>query len=158
MGNYAIGVVAGNWGVNVSDDGINGVRFPNYVFSQVPWDYNNGGSGSNITSGQAVQANFYRPRHNLSNHRMAQDDNYSNPIVGIQVNASANINNTSFQTANAYTDINGNYVLNVVNTNTWHVGVNCCSGNNCDNSSLPSNYQCPSNNYQGVSVDNMRGP
>lgn len=146
-GNYAMGVNAGLWSPGV-DNGNNSFSFPNYDFSQGPqWSDNNGGSGTNVTDGAAILANFGALL--ATNQIMGYvKDNNGNPIVGVQVDAYATIDGQPYQ-AQQNTDSNGNYSLNV-GTADWNVSVYCC----CDNSSLQSigNYQCP--NSQDANVSN----
>jgi hypothetical protein len=149
-GNYSIGVDADLWSPEISS-GENSISFGNYIFSQGPaWVFNNGGPGTNVSAGAAIQANFGAI---LATNQITGNvkDNNNNPIVSVQVFASATINGNSYQ-SEQNTDSNGNYSLNVAN-GSWNVGVYCC----CDNNSLQSigSYQCP--NGTNVNISNNNG-
>ncbi len=149
-GNYSMGVNADLWSPSV-DNGENSIAFANYVFSQGPaWVFNNGGPGTNVSTGAAIQANFSAV---LATNQITGyvRDNNNNPIVGVQVYAYATIGGNSYQ-SQQNTDSNGNYSLNVGNAN-WNVNVLCC----CDNNSLQTlgNYQCPNN--ANVNIVNGNG-
>lgn len=152
-GNYVVGVVAGNWSVNVSG-GENSYHYGNYIFSQgPPWTYNNGGNGTNLTTGMAVQANFTAV---LATNQITGNvkDSGNNPITGVQVFANATINGISYNTQTT-TDGSGNYSLNVANGG-WSVEVSCNGGSeSLDNILGPGNYQCPAN--QNVNISNNNG-
>ena len=149
-GNYSIGVDADVWSPQISS-GENSITFANYIFSQgPPWVFNNGGPGTNVSTGAAIQANFGAI---LATNQITGyvKDNNNNPIVSVQVYAYATINGNSYQ-SEQNTDPNGNYSLNVANA-SWNVNVYCC----CDNNSLQSigNYQCP--NGTNVNISNNSG-
>jgi hypothetical protein len=149
-GNYVIGVNAGLWSVNVETSKDPALAAA-YLFSQGPlWTYNNGGSGTNIVPGIAVQANFVALRTTQTISGSLHDDG-GNPLSNIDIYAYTTIDGQGFN-QDAITDANGNYTLHVANGD-WSVGVNC-GCNDCDNS-LGSNYNCPNN--QDVPINNNNG-
>ena len=140
-GNYVACALAGNWGVYVGSDS----NPTNYVFSQ--------GSNNTLTNGQAYLQNFIGIL--ATNHITGHVSIHGAPITNLQISANANIGPNNYS-AQAYTDNNGNYSLNVVNTNIWSVNVSCNGGNNSlDNILGSGNYVCPNN--QNVSINNNSG-
>ena len=143
-GNYVVGVLGlGNtdsWWVEANGDD----TLTNYVFSQ-----QNG--NANINAGQALLQNFIAV---LATNYITGTvkDNSGNPIAGVGVNASANINGAWYQNY-VDTDVNGYYSMNVANTNSWNVGVNCSGGD--DSLQNLGNYQCPNN--QTITISNNNG-
>ncbi len=138
-GNYAVAALAGNWNANLVGDA---PRLSNYVYA--------GNLGITLlTNGQAVRQDFVLKL--ATNHITGYvRNNFSNSIVGVSVFANANINGTNFNTADATTDGNGNYTLNVIN-GTWQVGVSCSGGN----SSLSTlGYQCVTNQQVTIAGNN----
>ena len=156
-GFYVVGVLASNWSVSV-DQSSSGTQYANYIFSQGPaWAYNNGGSGSNITAGTAVQVNFTGLVATNTISGYVKDTN-GNPIVGVGVNANATISNVNYSVGNADTDSNGFYSLPVANSTNWNVSLNCCpccGSNNGSGDSLSSNYQCPGPLNESVFNNNV---
>ncbi len=74
--------------------------------------------------------------------------------MGVQVGANATIGTNSYQ-AQADTDTNGNYSLNVANGN-WSVYVSCQGGDESLEEILGNdNYACPNN--QNVNIVNNNG-
>jgi hypothetical protein len=145
QGNYFMGVVASTWDVEM-DLGASGPQFASYVFSQAPWA--NNGSGISVSGGTSVRQDFTAllATNQIRGHLK---DAVGNPITGVQINATATINGSSYSTRTP-TDANGNYALNVAN-GSWNVSVNCCTCNSC--SCLDSSvYQCP--NSQNVNISN----
>jgi hypothetical protein len=149
-GNYFVGVVGGlgsgdPWQVQVSSDN----SPANYLYSQPAFDQN---GGTNLAVGQALQVNFTAilATSQITGHVQINGTN----LVGLGMFASATINGVIYN-ANADTDTNGNYTLNVAN-GVWTVGVDCTGGNGSLDSLLgPGNYQCP--NSQNVIIDNNSG-
>ena len=144
-GNYAMAVNdAGVWNAGISG---NNPAFANYVWSAGPGD-------TTFAYGQAVQWNFTALL--ATNHITGTvKDNNGNPIVGVGVNANATINGTNYQANFVDTDINGNYCLNVANSNTWNISVNCTGGSDCLNNILGSgNYACPTNQSAAIAGNN----
>ena len=96
-GNYVLGVLglgtSDSWWVEANDDDL----LTNYVFSQ-----QNG--NANINAGQAVLQNFTAV---LATNYISGTvkDNFGNPIAGVGVSASANINGAGYQN---YADTDGN--------------------------------------------------
>ena len=72
-------------------------------------------------------------------------DNHSNPISNVQLFGNATIDGISFN-ANATTDNNGNYSMNVA-PGLWSMGVSC--------NNLPQGYVCPNNLTVNVSTNNV---
>ena len=138
-GNYIVGALADasdQWQVQVSSDS----NPTNYVFTQGP-------GSVTLTNGQAYQYNFTAlPATNLITGQV--QDSGGHPLSGIGVNAV----NAGGYGAHTDTDSNGNYVMNVANTNTWSVSLNCC--NDCGDG-LGSNYQCPGST--NVVINNNNG-
>jgi hypothetical protein len=136
-GNYIIGVVAGNWSpiINNKNPLLSG-----YDFSTGPvWTYPNGGPGSNIVAGIAVQANFSTVAtvDTITGSVIAETGGV--PIAGVGVFATANINGTNYD-VETDTDTNGDYSLNAA-AGTWDVSINCTNGSD----GLQSfGYQCVS--------------
>ena len=140
-GNYVAGALAGDWNVGVSNDS----NPTNYVFSQ--------GNGTILTNGQAYLQNF--TAYLATNHITGHVSFNGTPVTNVQVSANANIGSNNYQ-AQGDTDGNGNYSLNVVNTNDWNVSVSCNGGDNSlDNSLGSGNYQCPDG--ADVTISNNNG-
>jgi hypothetical protein len=140
-GNYIAGALAGSWNISISSDS----NPTNYIFSQ--------GFNPTLTNGQAYLQNFtaYLATNRITGHVSFNGA----PVTNVQVSANANIGPNNYQ-AQANTDINGNYFLNVVNTNDWNVSVSCSGGDNTLDSALGSgNYQCPNNVV--VTINNNSG-
>ena len=121
-GNYAVGTVGGlgggdTWQVQID----NSSSYPNYVFSQPAFEQN---GGTNLSVGQAVQANFTAT---LASNSISGSltDNSGNALANIGIFA----NTTNGGNQNVDTDSNGNYSMNVAN-GTWTVNVNSGGGNN----------------------------
>jgi hypothetical protein len=130
-GNYVAAALVGNWGVNIQNDS----SPTNYVFSQ--------GNNTTLVSGQAFLQNF--TAFLATNHITGYVSFNGTPVANVQVSANANIGPNNYQ-VQADTDSNGNYWLNVVNTNDWNVSVSCNGGDNTLDSILGNgNYQCPNN-------------
>ena len=144
-GNYAMPVNdAGVWNAGISG---NNPAFPNYVWSAGPGD-------TTFAYGQAVQWNFTAL---LATNYITGTvkDNNGNPIVGVGVYANATINGTNYQANSVDTDINGNYCLNVANSNAWNISVNCTGGSDClDNLLGSGNYACPTNQSAAIAGNN----
>ena len=144
-GNYvtvALGGLSGDqWSVSEDFGGP-----ANYIYSQ-------GQYGITLSSGQAYHYNFTgipAPNFITGNVRFLGTN-----IVGVGVNAYATINSVAYQTDNADTDTNGNYLLPVAN-GMWNVQLNCNGGrDSLDNLLGPGNYQCP--NIQFVTITNNNG-
>ena len=143
-GTYVAGVVGqganDSWSISIN----NGTAPAGYLFSQPDLDYNQNG-GTNISSGQAVEADFVGvpATQEITGQVLFE----GNPVTNVQVFAySTDTNNYQVQ---AITDANGDYTLNVGN-NSWNVSVYCQGGNNSLDSILGSgNYQCPN----GTNID-----
>jgi hypothetical protein len=136
-GNFATAIVGGLgtndlWQVNID----NGGSFPNYDFSE-PFSQQNG--NTNVAAGVAVQVNLIAiPATNVISGTVKFE---GSPVASVQVNANSE-DSANYQ-AQATTDNNGHYSLNVGNA-TWNVYVNCQGNNNSLDSALgPGNYQCP---------------
>ena len=125
--------LADTWYVSVSS--ADNPSFANYIFS--------GGTQNTFSAGQAWHYNFTAIPATNQITGQVQDSN-GNPIVGVQVNANATVNNTDYQ-AQADTDGNGNYSLNVASAD-WNVSLSCQGGSqSLDNILGNGNYQCPNN-------------
>jgi uncharacterized repeat protein (TIGR03803 family) len=152
-GNYVIGVVATNWDVEV-ETGNNGPKYANYIFSQTPWRFDNGGNGTNIVTATAVRADFAGL---LGTNQISGSLTTGSgaPIANVQINVNGQIAGigANYQANSATTDTNGHYVIYVVN-GTWNVNPNCCACCN-DANSLPPIYLCPDN--QTVIILNNNG-
>lgn len=152
-GNYVVGVVGGlgsgdPWGVQVDNGGGSG-NPTNYIYSQSPFNQN---GGTNLAVGTAVLQDFTAIL--ATNHITGNVKFIGTNLVGVQVGANATIGTKSYQ-AQANTDTNGNFSLNVPNGN-WSVYVSCC----CDDQTLDGllgggNYQCPNN--QSITIANNDG-
>lgn len=143
----ALGGLSGDtWQAQVSSDNAPA----NYIFSQPAFDQN---GGTNLNAGQAAHVNFTGL---LATNRITGRVQFNGTnVVGVGVSAYANIGGEDY---NAYvdTDTNGNYSLNVANSNVWSVSVNCGGGNDSlDNILGVGNYQCPNN--QNVTINNHNG-
>ena len=133
------------WQVQVSSD----TALTNYIYSSPAFDFNQN-SGTNLNPGQAVRADIIALLANQTISGNLQDSS-NNSISNVQVFAYATINGADFQ-AQAITDNNGNYSMNVAN-GSWNVSVTCQGGNNSlDNYYGPGNYQCP--NGQNADINN----
>ena len=150
-GNYFAAVLGGlgsndPWYVSVNSD----TGLANYLFSQPAFDQN---GGLNISSGQAVQANFSALLATNYITGTVKDSN-NNPLAGVGVGANATINFTAYSQY-ADTDANGNYSLNVAN-GEWSLSLNCSGGSDSlDNILGSGTYQCPNN--ENVTIDNDNG-
>ncbi|HEX5399071.1 MAG TPA: carboxypeptidase-like regulatory domain-containing protein [Verrucomicrobiae bacterium] len=143
----ALGGVGGDtWQVQVSSDSAPA----NYIFSQPAFDQN---GGTNLNAGQAAHVNFTGL---LATNRITGNVRFNGTnVAGVGVSAYANIGGQDF---NAFvdTDSNGNYTLNVGNSNIWSVSVNCNGGSDSLDGVLgPGNYTCPNN--QDVSIASSDG-
>ena len=78
-------------------------------------------------------------------------DNYSNPIAGVRVTASATISGTN-QAVSVDTDTNGSYSLSVPN-GSWSVAVDCNLGS--DSLAGLGNYICPDIQSNVVAASNV---
>ena len=138
-GNYAAGVTAGNWQVQIDDQN---PSLANYIFSQ-------GLGQTNINNGQALLQNFVAKL--ATNTISGYVTNNSNvPVVGVDVYA---YDEMGYSAQNVTTDTNGFYSLKVAN-GTWHVSPNCgCS--DCGHSLTSMGYQCV--NEQIVNISNGNG-
>lgn len=137
-GNYFAAAPAGDWWVEVESSS----SPTNYVFPS--------GQFLTLTNGQAVLQNFTAIL--ATNHIIGTvKDNNGNPIVGVGVWANATINGVNYRQGDMDTDTNGNYFLNVANSNLWSVGIETCS--DC-NDGLPTNYLAPANQTIGITNNN----
>jgi len=146
-GNYVAGALGGGtWRIQIDNN--QNASLANYIFSQSPLNQN---GGTNLTDGKTVLQNFTAilGTNHITGH---VQDSSGNPISGVQINGSANINGADYQ-AQAYTDSSGNYSLNVPNGN-WSVSV-CWGCNDCDDCLSSSAYQYPGN--QNVNIANNNG-
>ncbi|HEY3861301.1 MAG TPA: carboxypeptidase regulatory-like domain-containing protein [Verrucomicrobiae bacterium] len=148
-GNFATAIVGGlgtndQWQVNVD----NASSFPNYDFSQ-PFSQQNG--YTNVSASVAVQVHLIAIlATNVISGTVKFD---GSPVANVQVNANSE-DSTNYQ-AQATTDNNGNYSLNVGNA-TWNVYVNCQGDNNSLDSVLGlGNYQCPCSYNVTISNNNV---
>ncbi len=119
----------------------------NYIYTQSSFQQN---GGTNLNIGQAVKQNFTGIL--ATNYITGNVQFNGTNVPGVGVSANATIDGVNF---NSFmdTDSSGNYSLNVANTNTWSVSVNCNGGNDSlDNILGPGTYQCPNN--QNVVIDN----
>jgi hypothetical protein len=136
-GNYVVGIIGGTntndlWYLSVD----NSTSYTNYDFSNPLFDQN---GGTNIATGTALRANFVAIL--ATTHITGNVQFNGSPVAGVQINASSEDTN-NFQ-AQAITDTNGNYSLNVVN-GSWNVSVSCDGGNNTLSSVLNGgSFQCP---------------
>jgi hypothetical protein len=138
-GNYVAGASATNWNVSVSSDG----NPTNYDFTQ--------SFDTALTNGQAQQVNFTAIL--ATNHISGNVQFNGTNIVGVGVNATANINGINYQ-AHADTDDNGNYSFNVANGN-WDVSLNCGTGDDSLQNILGNgNYQCPNDQFPNILGNN----
>jgi phage-related protein len=138
-GNYAAGVTAGTWQVQVDNQN---PTLVNYIVSQ-------GLGQTNINNGQALLQNFVAK---LANYTITGfiKNNSNVPVVGVDVYG---YDETGYSAQNATTDSNGFYSMKVAN-GTWHVSPNCgCS--DCGNSLGALGYQCV--NEQIVIISNNNG-
>jgi hypothetical protein len=148
-GNYVTVVVGGlgssdPWQVSID----NSSSFPNYIFSQPAFDQN---GGTNLNVGQAVVGNFTAIL--ATNHITGNVKFNGSPIIGVQIKANSQDAN-NYQ-AQATTDSNGNYSMNVAN-DSWYVYVNCQGGDGSLDGILGSgNYQCPCGYNITVSGNNV---
>jgi len=148
-GKYFAGAISSPslaWQLETSSDG----NPTNYIYSNPPFDQN---GGTNLSSGQALLYNFIAllATNQITGH--VQDHN-NNPIVGVQVVATATINGANFQTQ-VDTDSSGNYALMIANGN-WSVSVNCQGGSDSLDTILgPGTYLCPGS--QNVNISNNNG-
>jgi hypothetical protein len=151
-GNYCAAVLGGlgandPWWLEVSSD----TSPTNYIFSMPAFDEN---GGTNISVGQAVLANFTALLVTSQITGRVQDSR-GNPIAGVAVWASANINGVDYNPGSVDTDANGNYALGVGN-GTWYVGANCSGGNDSlDNLLGVGAYACPDSRQ--VTINNNNG-
>jgi len=140
-GSYVVGALAADWQVNISSDS----SPTNYVFSN--------GFETTLTNGQAVQVNFTAilATNHITGH---VEDSNGNPITGVGVSASLNINGTNYQ-IQVDTDDSGNYSLNVANGD-WSVSVSCNGGGDSLDGILGSgNYSCPDNQDANIVNNNQ---
>jgi hypothetical protein len=111
-GDYTVAVLGGtnNWSPNPFDSG--NVALDNYIVNS--FDY------TNIAVGQAIQENYVAlpVTGHISGHLL---DNTGNPVVGVDLFATANIGGLSYSSLNAVTDGSGNYSLGVA-SGSWGVG------------------------------------
>ena len=140
-GNYVAGTLAGNWSIGVPSDS----SPTNYIFSQQ--------SSTVLTNGQAYLQNF--TAYLATNHIIGHVSFNGTNVVGVGVYANASFNGVQF---NAFmdTDNNGNYSLNVANSNSWTVGINSSGGNDSLDNILGNGNYTPPNN-QNVSITNSNG-
>ncbi|HUA39200.1 MAG TPA: putative Ig domain-containing protein [Candidatus Sulfopaludibacter sp.] len=142
-GNYVLGVLglgtSDYWWIQANSNN----QLTNYVFSQ---ETING----YINTGQAALQNFTGIL--ATNLIIGNVTCNGTNIVGVGMNAWANINGTNYQANYVDTDTNGNYSFNVVN-GSWSVSINCNGGSDSlDNILGVGNYLCP--NYQTATINN----
>jgi hypothetical protein len=141
-GYYVVGVLGlgdnDPWQAQVSNDS----NPTNYIFSS--------GNEFSISSGQALQQDFTAI---LATNYITGNVKFNGTnIVGVGVSASADIGGI-FYNASADTDDNGNYSLNVANSNIWSVSVSEQGSDDSLDSILGSgNYQYPDN--QNATINN----
>ena len=133
------------WWVSID----NSSSFPNYVFSQPAFDQN---GGTNLAVGAAVLANFTAIP--ATNHITGNVKFNGSNLAGVGVYASATLSGVQYN-ANADTDNNGNYSLNVAN-GTWSVGVSQQGGSDSLDNLLGNGNYLPPNN-QNVGINNNTG-
>lgn len=126
-GHYVVHVSNGSWNVGVGCNGFNGLNQAGYlcVNSQTVGITNNNGV-ANFTAPVA-------PYHITGSVR----DTTNNPVANLSVFASSGPYN-----ANAMTDSNGFYSLNVAN-GTWNVGLDC-------NGLFAHGYACPASQTTNI--------
>ena len=113
-GNYVLDAVGGTnqWTLAISTPSLTN----NYIFSP-------GYVSTNINPGQAIQINFSLLTPAPYTISGSVEDYNGNPIIGVQVFATAtNVDGLAYQAFDATTDANGDYTLNV-SPGTWTVGV-----------------------------------
>jgi hypothetical protein len=136
-GNFVVGIIGGTntndlWYLSVDSS----TSYTNYDFSNPLFDQN---GGTNIATGTALRANFVAIL--TTTHITGNVEFNGSPVADLQINASSE--DTNNYQAQATTDSNGNYTLNVVN-GSWNVSVNCNGGNNTLSSILNgASFQCP---------------
>jgi len=140
-GSYSLNVVNGDWqvGVNSCTDCSQGLP-ANYLGPQGQSVVVSGNSVNNVNF-TAILAPY-----TISG---SLEDNYGNPIAGVNVYAYTTSGSSYNQ--NAVTGANGDYSIYVINGN-WQVGVNSCV--NCGQS-LPANYLDPASQPVQVSNDSV---
>jgi len=142
-GNYVLGVLDVGaddyWYCAANGDN----QFTNYLFSQETID-------GSLSAGQTELQDFTGV---LATNYITGwlKDNYGNPIAGVEIYNydETPINGAYFDGNGNITDANGNYSLNVCN-GTWDVGVDDYG----DNTSLPSNYISPADQYPVIANNN----
>jgi hypothetical protein len=155
-GNYVTAAYGGLGGGDPWQVGVdNQSQFPNYLFSQPALDQN---GGTNLAVGQAVLQNFTAI---VATNQITGNVQFNgSPVAGVQVDAYANIGGNNYQ-AQADTDANGDYSLNVANGvggTTWNVNVydcGCSDSDSLNNVIGGGNYQDPSS--QNVNINNSNG-
>ncbi len=140
-GNYSMAVANGNWSVFVN------CCTGNNCNNGLPANYGCPNTQNvNLSNGNAV-VNFTVISLGAEQITGTLKDAGGKPIPNVEVGASATINGGNLNQS-AITDATGHYSLGVA-PGSWNVYVNCCTGNNCNNT-LPSIYQCP--NQQNVNI------
>ena len=136
-GHYSLGVVNGDWQVFLPGAGGSDSLPGCYLYppGQSVVIFNAGGT-----------ANFIAPLATQTIYGSVKDSG-GNPIAGVGVGASANINSANYS-AYGDTDANGNYTLNVA-AGVWDVSVNCGSGN--DSLGNLGSYACPNDQFATIS-------
>jgi hypothetical protein len=136
-GNYWLNVANGTWTVGISTGGSD----------SLPGSYFPPDNQSVVISNNNGTANFTALL--ATNHISGWlKDSGGNPIVGVMIWASANINSINyFQSVN--TDASGNYSIGVIN-GSWMLGVEQGGGGN----SLPGNYMAPANQQVQITNNN----
>jgi hypothetical protein len=115
-GNYVVAVLGStNEWYSSPNNGDNPALF-NYIISS-------GLGRVTISAGQAVRQDFVAIRASAQIAGRLADD-LGNPVIGVSINAQADIGGTSYNTS-AMTDNSGNYLLPVA-SGTWSLFVNCC--------------------------------
>jgi hypothetical protein len=110
-GNYGVAVLADSNSWYAAPDSIENVQFANDIVSQ----------GTNVvfSPGQAVRQDFtVLPANGHISGRVL--DNSGNPVVGVEVDGSANIGGNNFSSSSVDTDTNGYYTLGVA-SGSWSV-------------------------------------
>ncbi len=121
----------------------------NYIYTSSSFQQN---GGTNLAVGQAVKQNFTGIL--ATNYIIGNISINGTNVVGVGVSANATVDGVFF---NSFmdTDSNGNYSLNVANTNTWSISVNCNGGSDSlDNILGPGTYQCPNNQNAVINSNN----
>jgi hypothetical protein len=149
-GNFFVGAVGGlglndTWQLSVSSESSAG-SLTNYIISQPQLDQY---GATNLSIGQALLVNFTAifATNTISG---TVKDTGNNAISNVQVYAYANIGGVSYQ-SQAYTDVGGNYSVNVATNASWSLNVYCGGSQN----SLPTNYMCPNSIMVNIANNNV---